>query len=393
VKDPEHLARRETLEPEHRFQVLDGWRAASILFVLAGHQLPLGPKTWQLNAAIAATGLAMFFALSGFLIMKTLLDHQNVIDFLIRRIIRIAPLYFVYITISGILTGQSKDFFRIFYLYIENYHMNVIPRDLTSYELFTHLWSICVEMHFYLGIALWMALSRFRGSWIIPVLLVMITVAKLLNGSLTLPQSSMTHWRVDEILAGATAALIFRGILPARMTHYLAWLPVPVVFIALVLSCHPLLDPFGGVLRPYLLLACIVSVIVHGQEPRFALLRSAPANYIAQISYALYVLHQLPTVGWLGSGETKFIVYMKRPLSFFLAFFGAHVSTFFFELRMNRWGKSIIAWRHRAPVTSGPYTAEARAKRQGYPGFGFANRAPPFSTEEAASIDRSRRPQ
>jgi peptidoglycan/LPS O-acetylase OafA/YrhL len=385
--DPEKLARRDTQEPEHRFQVLDGWRAASILFVLAGHQLPLGHKTWQLNAAIAETGLAMFFALSGFLIMKTLLDHHNVIDFLIRRIFRIAPLYFAYITICGVITHQNNEFYRICYLYVENYHMSAVHGDLTSYKLFSHLWSLCVEMHFYLGIALWMALSRFRGSWLIPALLVTISVAKLLNGGLTLPQSSMTQWRVDEILAGATAALIFRGILPARLAHYFARLPLPIVFIALVLSCHPILYPFGDAVRPYLLLACFVSVIMHGKERRFALLRSVPANYIAQISYALYVLHQVPTVGWLGSGETKFIVYMKRPLCFLLAFFGAHVSTYFFEMRMNRWGKSIIAWRHRATVTAAPCAAEARVKRQGYPGSGFANRTPPFSTKETASID------
>lgn len=31
--------------------VLDGWRAISILLVLAAHFLPLGPKPWQLNIA------------------------------------------------------------------------------------------------------------------------------------------------------------------------------------------------------------------------------------------------------------------------------------------------------------------------------------------------------
>jgi peptidoglycan/LPS O-acetylase OafA/YrhL len=346
--DPEQLARRETQKPGHRFQVLDGWRAASILLVLAGHQFPLGPKSWQLNATTASVGMTMFFVLSGFLIMKTLLDHRNVIDFIIRRAFRIVPLYLVYLTIGGLITGQSYEFYKIFYLYIENYNMDMISGDPTSYKLFAHLWSLCVEMHFYLGIALWMALTRFRGAWIVPVLLVAITVAKLFDTGMTLPQASWTQWRVDAILVGATAALIFFEKLPGRIAHDLARLPLPVVFTAFVLSCHPLTNRFGFAVCPYLALACIVSVIMHGQERRLALLRSAPARYIAAISYALYVLHQAPTLGWLGSGETKFIVYMKRPLSILLAFFGAHLSTYFFEMRMNRWGRSIVAWRHRA---------------------------------------------
>ncbi|HXZ15474.1 MAG TPA: acyltransferase family protein, partial [Roseiarcus sp.] len=116
--DPEQLARRETQEPEHRFLVLDGWRAASILLVIMGHQLPLGPKAWQLNETIAATGLTMFFSLSGFLIMKTLLDHRNIVDFLIRRSFRIAPLYLLYVTICCILAGTSYDLYKVSYLYI-----------------------------------------------------------------------------------------------------------------------------------------------------------------------------------------------------------------------------------------------------------------------------------
>ncbi len=105
----------------------------------------------------------------------------------------------------------------------------------------------------------------------------------------------------------------------------------------------------------YLALAGIAAVILHGQEGRLRLFRSAPARYIAEISYALYVLHQATTLGWLGSGDTKAFVYLKRPLCMLLAFSGAHLSTYFFEMRMNRIGKAIIAWRHRAWMT------EARA--------------------------------
>jgi len=36
-----------------RLKLLDGWRAISILAVLAGHLLPLGPHRWQGNDMVA----------------------------------------------------------------------------------------------------------------------------------------------------------------------------------------------------------------------------------------------------------------------------------------------------------------------------------------------------
>ena len=61
-------------QPPHpdRIGMLDGWRALSILAVLASHWLPLGPHAWGLNAAVGAAGMAIFFTLSGLLIVQLL---------------------------------------------------------------------------------------------------------------------------------------------------------------------------------------------------------------------------------------------------------------------------------------------------------------------------------
>ena len=59
---------------------------------MAGHWLPLGPKAWELNGAVAASGMALFFTLSGFLITQLLLRDDRVGPFLIRRLFRILPL-------------------------------------------------------------------------------------------------------------------------------------------------------------------------------------------------------------------------------------------------------------------------------------------------------------
>ena len=87
------------LEKKGRFQVLDGWRGISILLVLATHLLPLGPKIWRLNASTGNLGMSLFFALSGFLITKNLLEHGDIRAFFIRRIFRILPLAYLYLVI------------------------------------------------------------------------------------------------------------------------------------------------------------------------------------------------------------------------------------------------------------------------------------------------------
>ena len=67
------------------FDVLDGWRGLSILFVLAAHLLPLGPKALRLNETAGPIGMAVFFTLSGFLITNFLIHRPNIYDFIVRR--------------------------------------------------------------------------------------------------------------------------------------------------------------------------------------------------------------------------------------------------------------------------------------------------------------------
>ncbi len=75
--DPEPADGSSAISPgEHahaaRLGSLDGWRAISILGVLAAHMLPLGPSRWGLNALAGDAGMSLFFTLSGFLIASTL---------------------------------------------------------------------------------------------------------------------------------------------------------------------------------------------------------------------------------------------------------------------------------------------------------------------------------
>lgn len=163
---------------EKRLNVLDGWRGISISLVLAGHLLPLGPKNWEMNAAVAANGMVVFFVLSGFLITNLLLRDSHIGHFLVRRILRIVPLAWLVLTITLIFTGDN------FTVWVRN--LSFIANWFSQDSLIPavgHFWSLSLEMQFYVGIALLVWLLGKRGLWFLPVLAAAVTLNRIHEGA------------------------------------------------------------------------------------------------------------------------------------------------------------------------------------------------------------------
>ena len=151
-----------------RIAILDGWRAASILSVLAGHWFPLGPQSWQLNASFATGGMALFFCLSGFLITQLLLRDQRVGPFLVRRLARILPLAWLGMLLLALVPGNLP------YLPMNlAFYANLPPIRLL--EGGNHLWSLCVEVQFYAVVALIVLCAGRRGLYALPLLAGVVT--------------------------------------------------------------------------------------------------------------------------------------------------------------------------------------------------------------------------
>jgi peptidoglycan/LPS O-acetylase OafA/YrhL len=310
------------------YPILDGWRGVSILCVLAAHMLPLGPKSWHLNELIAPLGMALFFTLSGFLITNTLIYRSNVRDFLIRRFCRILPLAWAFMLVALPLATAPPAAYAAHFLF----YANLPPFWLTPPT--AHLWSLCVEMYFYLGIALIFAALRQRGLMLLPAFCLIFTAVRIWNG---VPISIVTYYRVDEILSGACLSLILTNRLGEQLPRFLGWVNPYLLLGLLLLSCHSLLIPVNY-LRPYFAAALVGSTLYQSEARMLRWLKTRTLVYLAGISYALYVIHPLTMYGWLGSGETM-IKYAKRPLSFLLTFALAHLSTFYYEKRWIALGK------------------------------------------------------
>lgn len=303
-----------------RLTILDGWRATSILLVLAGHLLPLGPKVLQLNATVAPMGMSLFFTLSGFLIVRFLSRDTNVKSFIIRRLARIVPLSWAAMLAILLLYAPPADLWAPNFLF----YANLPPIRLM--EGGGHLWSLCLEMQFYMTVSLLCLLFGRRGLMVLPLLCAAITARRIAVGA----EIDIVTWlRADEILAGSTLALIYDGRMGERARDLLARVPVWPMLILLFLASHPALGPVQYV-RPYAGALLVGASLFSAPRSLALVLESRPMRYIAEVSYALYIVHGVLMDSWLGAGETV-EKYLKRPVLIGATFLLAHLSTFYFE--------------------------------------------------------------
>jgi peptidoglycan/LPS O-acetylase OafA/YrhL len=282
--------------------------------------LPLGPKSLQLNDTIAATGMSLFFILSGFLIVSMLIKNDNVASFLVRRACRILPLAWSFLALVLIINKASLAAWAANFLFYAN-----LPPFYLDYTN-GHFWSLCVEVQFYVAIAIAVGIAGRYGLILVPTVCIAITTARIIFGVHT---SIVTWWRVDEILAGGCLALIFASgaldQISARSSRLALLLGAPL----LIASASPLSGPLNCG-RPYLAALLIGSTLGKRNHAALNFLGSHALAYLAEISYALYVIHPLTYAGWLGEGDVA-IRYAKRIGSFLATFLLAHISTRYFE--------------------------------------------------------------
>jgi peptidoglycan/LPS O-acetylase OafA/YrhL len=310
--------------------VLDGWRALSILLVLAAHLLPLGPKSWQLNATAGVMGMSLFFCLSGFLITRLLLTNPSVGQFLIKRTFRILPLAWVALLMALVFVSAPASQYLPNFLF----YANLPPQQLANIS--SHYWSLCIEMQFYFGAAFLVFAMGKRWIYAIPILCLAITLHRVLSGA----QVDIVTWRrVDEIFVGCALAVIYSKHTTLLTKPLFTKMNSYVFLVALLVCCHPS-SGFLNYFRPYIAATLVASTLFCAPAQLKTVLEHKTLAYIAAISFALYVIHHLLQYMWFGDGE-KLTMYAKRPLLIALTFVLAHLSTFYFERPMIRLGNAL----------------------------------------------------
>jgi peptidoglycan/LPS O-acetylase OafA/YrhL len=242
----------------------------------------------------------------------------------------VVPLAWLYVAIAMLVSDIAPQSWWPHFLF----YANLPPQDLVPVT--EHMWSLCVEVQFYVGIALWYALTGVRGLWVLPVVALGFTSLRVWNDVYA---SSLTIDCIDQILAGCVLALVWHGWLGTRPVEWLKAVPQWLVLLLLVVSCFDVAKVY--LLRPYLAAILVGTTLVNPEGRLANWLKVRPLVFVAGISYALYVIHPMLSHGWLGSGDLV-EKYAKRPLLFAALFALAYLSTRYYERRWVSWGKRLI---------------------------------------------------
>jgi peptidoglycan/LPS O-acetylase OafA/YrhL len=280
-----------------RLACLDGWRGMAILLVLVGHFAPSAP------AGLGGAGVDCFFVLSGRLMAEILIVRRtDLATFLVRRASRILPALavFVLFLLPALLIapgyssrGDSLLGAAGALLFFQNY----LPRE-HMVGMFEHTWSLAVEEHSYLVLAL-VALLTVRGRRAAALAALLLAVAAMLNGlRLGLDPAVEAHfyWRSD--VRAASVFLAFAAWLwaePLRRSgggRALAWVSPVVLALGLLVETAPLVPhPLRFTLGTGLLAAALVTLEFAPVRFR-ALFEARWLTWLGLVSYSLYLWQQ-----------------------------------------------------------------------------------------------------
>lgn len=281
--------------PAEHSILLDNWRGWAILFVVIGH-------FWHVPAVDAGrVGVELFFVLSGRLMADLLFVRQTPIPtFFQRRFTRVLPLSLLFVFTAwiafppGPLFLPDKAALASLAMVVNYTQLIGISAPVTD-----HYWSLCVEEHSYLALAL-LALGLRRGGrdrgalpgWICLGLAALM----ILNGVrlwLATHNYYMTYWRSDVRAASIFASVGLRVLLARGELGFVrrAWV-APTAFLAgLALSTHHVPEPLK-----YSLATLAIAVAVNTLEQAPALgrrfLSSRAIGWVGVISYSLYIWQQ-----------------------------------------------------------------------------------------------------
>ena len=304
-----------------RFPQLDGLRGVTILMVLAWHYfyshinfdepLPLWVSVLAKTISLFWSGVDLFFVLSGFLITGILLDElkaKNLLSvFYLRRAARILPLYFLVLALAAIcyaLVGQYPRFEPLFVklppawtflTFTQNIAMAVQGGFPGRFLGMT--WSLAVEEQFYL-VWPWVVLflARRKG-WLLTVSLLLCLLAPCLR-LLVAPFTAFvnTPFRMDSLLFGAVAAILFReartvDFLRARQWLFHLFFALFLLLVAWLRYLKLAMDVWNHFMFGVLFCSVVLYILLFDNGLLRRWLSVGRLSWIGSVSYAVYMFH------------------------------------------------------------------------------------------------------
>ncbi len=290
----------------HSYESWVGWYN-QIGFLSGGTYEVLTPFGKLIDTLIKnfGVGVDIFFLISGFLITYILIEEKRRLNtisigkFMIRRSLRIWPLYFFLIIIAPLLVGyleMPEPNYLMFSVFLGNFS-TIVSQDWTY--PFAHFWSICIEEHFYL---VWPFLIYF-----IPKKHLLKTFATVILLSIAFRVYSAyfvddvwytiylhTLSRIDVLVIGAVGAYFYsEKPFKFELTKYIRLLLVALLVFALSIEAVSSWETvFMVAFKKYFYIGIFAVLILdYNFNPNFKHLLPIKSfvHYLGKISYGIYM--------------------------------------------------------------------------------------------------------
>ncbi len=307
------------------FKGLNGLRAIAAIIVLISHtfvffNVPEKFLNFELNQKTGDFGVTIFFTLSGFLITFLLLQEKkngkiNIRKFYIRRLLRIWPLYFVYliIALSVLIFANKLTNTNTLWSYFI-FFVNSPFYASTSILAIGHLWSISIEEQFYL---FWPWLIKFNVKSIYIFIITWITAKAFYyycNINIAGLDTFFAMTRFECMCIGGLTASFYYAKNPFFVkvcvnynVQKFTWLIIGLLFII------PLQIGFVD----HIILLIFISVIIIAQiasKDLFFNLENKFLNFTGKVSYGIYMFNPLVIL----STKKLFLLLPITGLAFFI---------------------------------------------------------------------------
>lgn len=250
-------------------------------------------------------GVDIFFLISGFLITYILLEEKkrtstiHIGKFMVRRSLRIWPLYFLLIGLAPLIVnwlGESEPNYLANIFFLGNF--NIIHTEQWAYP-FAHFWTICIEEHFYLvwPFIIYAIPRKYLLSVFVSVIAISISYRLYVTLTMERPWFELllnTLSRIDVLVVGAMGALFYSK---KPFTFQLNRIVRALLFAALIVSLSVASVRHWDTLflagfKKYLYIGIMALLLLdYNFNPKFKhLLRPKSfLHYLGKISYGIYM--------------------------------------------------------------------------------------------------------
>jgi peptidoglycan/LPS O-acetylase OafA/YrhL len=280
-----------------RLQGLDSLRGIAALAVVLyhycyGYTTVVGKHTPGLD--LAATnghfGVNLFFIISGFVIFMTLERSAKATDFSVSRFARLWPPYLVCAGFTSLLIVVLN--FNPMHLTVGDALLNLpmLNKLLGNVSIDPSYWTLTYEVLFYAGAAMiFFGLKIKRIEWACLAWMALAFVARVSS-------FNEQHVRIGVLFGVDFCHFFVLGMMVYRIYQRRAtWLTWSTAIVAFSMTLFgPAFNPGTMKLWQFMLMTAVFVLTVWlAAERKMRFLNIAPLLFLGQISYSLYLVHQI----------------------------------------------------------------------------------------------------